>query len=149
MRRRAFIASLGGAVAWPFVAHGQQPERMRRIGYLMDRTGPGGPFEQGFLQGLKERGYVPGKSVVIEFRWTDGKTERLAALAQDLIDLKVEVVVVAGAQSVQVAKQITSTIPIVMASRRRRRRFGCEPGPSGRQCDRSLRLCARIDAEAD
>ena len=149
MKRRELLGFLGiAALNCPAMGWAQSLQ-MRRIGYLMDRTAPGGPFEQGFLRGLQERGYVPGKNVVIEFRWTDGKTERLAALAQDLIDLKVEVVVVAGAQSVQVAKQITSTIPIVMASRRRRRRFGCEPGPSGRQCDRSLRLCARIDAEAD
>jgi putative tryptophan/tyrosine transport system substrate-binding protein len=94
----------------------QQPARMRRIGYLMDRTGPGGPFEDGFLRGLRELGYAPGKNILIEFRWTDGKTDRLEALAQELIDLKVELVVVAGAQSVQSAKKLTSTIPIVMAS---------------------------------
>jgi putative ABC transport system substrate-binding protein len=116
MRRREFIIALGSAAAWPLAVRAQQSGRMRRIGYLMDRAGPGGPFETGFLEGLQDHGYVPGKNIAIEFRWTDGKTDRLAALVQELVELKVELIVVAGAQSVQIAKKVTSTIPIVMAS---------------------------------
>lgn len=116
MKRRELLGSLGlAALNWPVLAWAQSPQ-LRRIGYLMDRAAPGGPFEDGFLKGLKELGYEPGKTIAIEFRWTGGKTERLAGLVRELIDLKVELVVVAGAQSVQIAKQITSTIPIVMAS---------------------------------
>lgn len=116
MKRRELLGFLGVAALNPPTLAWAQSLRTWRIGYLMDRTGPGGPFEEGFLRGLQKLGYVPGKNIVIEFRWTDGKTERLAALARELIDLKVELVVVAGAQSVQIAKQTTSTIPIVMAS---------------------------------
>ena len=115
MNRRELLGLLGiAALHYPATVWAQS--QMRRIGYLMDRTGPGGPFEEGFLRGLQEHGYVPGKNIAIEFRWTDGKTEKLAALARELIDLKVELIVLAGAQSVQVAKQVTSAIPIVMAS---------------------------------
>jgi putative ABC transport system substrate-binding protein len=116
MKRRDLLGFLGMAMLNYPATVWAQPLQTRRIGYLMDRTGPGGPFEEGFLRGLQELGYLPGKNIVIEFRWTDGKTERLAALGRELVDLKVELIVVAGAQSVQVAKQITSTVPIVMAS---------------------------------
>lgn len=116
MKRRELLGLLGiAALHYPATVWAQSLQ-MRRIGYLMDRAGPGGPFEEGFLRGLQELGYVPGKNIAIEFRWTDGKTEALAALARELIALKVELIVVAGAQSVQVAKQMTSAIPIVMAS---------------------------------
>jgi putative ABC transport system substrate-binding protein len=116
MKRRQVLALLAiAALNCPATARSQSP-KAARIGYLMDRTGPGGPFEEGFLRGLRELGYVPGRNILIEYRWTDGKTKRLAALVRELVDLKVELVVVAGAQSVQIAKQTTSTIPIVMAS---------------------------------
>jgi putative ABC transport system substrate-binding protein len=115
MLRREFIAILGGMAAWPIAARAQNAQRVPRIGYLMDRSGPG-PFDEGFLSGLREHGYAAGRNVTIEYRWTEGKTERLPALADELVALKVDVIVTAGAQAVQVAKKATATIPIVMTS---------------------------------
>ena len=115
MRRREFITLLGGAVAWPLAARAQQAPKMPRIGYFMDRSGPG-LFDDAFLVGLRENGYVVGQNIAIEYRWTEGKTERLPALTADLVALKVDVIVTAGAEAVNVAKKATKTIPIVMTS---------------------------------
>ena len=115
MRRREFITLLGSAAAWPLVARAQQTPKMPRIGYLMDRSGPG-LFDEGFLLGLRERGYGVGQNIRIEYRWTEGKTEQLPALAGELVALKVDVIVTAGAQAVKEAKKATATIPIVMTS---------------------------------
>jgi putative ABC transport system substrate-binding protein len=115
MKRRRFIALLGGAAAWPIAARAQQISKMPRIGYFMDRSGPG-PFDEAFLVGLRENGYVVGQNIAIEYRWTEGKTERLPALAADLVTRKVDVIVTAGAEAVKVAEQATKTIPIVMTS---------------------------------
>jgi putative ABC transport system substrate-binding protein len=116
MKRREFITLLGGAAAaWPLAARAQQAPKTPRIGYLMDRSGPG-IFDEGFLLGLRENGYAVGQNIVIEYRWTEGKTERLPALAGDLVALKVDVIVTAGAQAVMAAKAATTTIPIVMTS---------------------------------
>src|SRR5216684_3576814 len=115
MLRREFIAILGGMFAWPVAARAQNAQRVPRIGYLMDRSGPG-LFDEGFLSGLREHGYAVGRNITIEYRWTEGKTERLPVLADELVALKVDVIVTAGAQAVQVAKKATATIPIVMTS---------------------------------
>ena len=98
MRRREFIILLGGTLAAsPIVAHAQRSPKIPRIGYLMDRSGPPGVLDSGFLDGLREHGYVVGQNVELEYRWTDGKTERLPALARELVDGKVDIIVVAGA----------------------------------------------------
>ena len=115
MLRREFIVILGGMFAWPTASRAQTTQRVPRIGYLMDRSGPG-VFDEGFLSGLREHGYTVGRNIAIEFRWTEGKSERLPALVDELVALKVELIVTAGAQAVQVAKKATSTIPIVMTS---------------------------------
>ena len=115
MRRRKFIAILGGMAAWPIAIRAQNAQRMPRIGYLMDRSGPG-LFDEGFLSWLREHGYEVGRNITIEYRWTEGKTERLPTLADELVALKVDAIVTAGAQAVQVAKKATTTIPIVMTS---------------------------------
>ena len=115
--RRKFIAILGGVAAWPIAiaTRAQNAQRMPRIGYLMDRSGPG-LLDEGFLSGLREHGYEVGRNISIEYRWTDGKTERLPALADELVALKVDAIVTAGAQAVRVAKKATTTTPIVMTS---------------------------------
>jgi putative ABC transport system substrate-binding protein len=115
MRRREFITLLSGMAAWPVATRAPNAQRMPRIGYLMDRSGPG-LFDEGFLSGLREHGYAVGRNITIEYRWTEGKTERLPVLADELVALKVDVIVPAGAQAVQVAKKATATIPIVMTS---------------------------------
>jgi putative ABC transport system substrate-binding protein len=101
--------------AWPIATLAQNAQRMPRIGYLMDRSGPG-LFDEGFLSGLREHGYEVGRNITVEYRWTEGKTERLPALANELVALKVDAIVTAGAQAVEVAKKATTTIPIVMTS---------------------------------
>ena len=118
MRRREFITAVGGGTLamLPVVAHAQQNPKVPRIGYLMDRSGPPGVLDQGFFYGLREHGYVVGQNVEIEYRWTEGKSERLSALARELVASKVDVIVVAGADSTKAAKAATTTIPIVMAS---------------------------------
>jgi putative tryptophan/tyrosine transport system substrate-binding protein len=113
MRRREFFTVMGGAVAWPFTASAQQ--RVPHVGYFMDRSGPG-LFDEGFLLGLRENGYVVSENIAVDYRWTEGKTERLPAVIADLIALKVDVLVTAGAEAVKAAKNATATIPIVMTS---------------------------------
>jgi len=117
MRRREFITLLGGALALSsIVAHAQQNRKIPHIGYLMDRSGPPGVLDQGFLDGLREHGYVVGQNIEIEYRWTDGKSDRLPALARELVASKVDVIVVAGAVSTKAVNAATTTIPIVMAA---------------------------------
>jgi ABC-type uncharacterized transport system substrate-binding protein len=117
MKRRKFIIFLGSSVvAWPIAVYAQQDRKIPRIGYLMDRSGPPGVLDEGFLAGLREHGYVVGQNLAIEYRWTDGKTERLPALARELVASKVDIIVVAGAESTKAAKAVSERIPIVMAS---------------------------------
>ena len=95
----------------------QQPTKVPRIGCL---SGPSLssqlPRTEGFRQGLRELGYVDGKNIVIEWRYAEGKLDRLPALAAELVRLKVDVIVTAGGSATRAAKEATSTIPIVMAT---------------------------------
>jgi putative tryptophan/tyrosine transport system substrate-binding protein len=94
-----------------FPAEAQQPKKIPRIGYL---TRIGSAPSKAFLQGLRDLGYIEGKNILIEFRTTEGKSERLPELAAELIRMKVEVIVADTALEVTVAKNATATIPIVM-----------------------------------
>jgi ABC-type uncharacterized transport system substrate-binding protein len=116
MDRRSFIVTLaGGLLAAPLAAGAQPAGRVPRIGYLV-----GAAREQAshlvkpFENGLRDLGYVPGRDVMIEYRFADGKLERLPQLAQDLVRLKVDVIVTGSNTHVIAAKQATTTIPIVM-----------------------------------
>jgi putative tryptophan/tyrosine transport system substrate-binding protein len=117
MRRREFIATLGGAVAWPVVARGQQPPKVFRIGYL-GYSPP--PLEQNLVgelrQGLRDLGYVEGQNVEIEYRSANGNVERLPELATELVALNVDVIVTLATTGALAAKQATRTIPIVVAA---------------------------------
>ena len=93
------------------IAEAQQPKKIPRIGYL---TGVGSAPSKGFLQGLRDLGYIEGKNILIEFRTTGGKSERLPELAAELVRLKVDVIVADTAGEVTAAKHATATIPIVM-----------------------------------
>jgi len=96
------------------IADAQQPTKVPRIGYL---GGPNPLLErrEAFRQGLRELGYIEGKNIVIEWRSGEGKSERVPALAAELVRLKVDVIVTDGSNSTRRAKEATSTIPIVMA----------------------------------
>src|SRR5262245_17000102 len=120
LKRREFIALLGGAAAaWPVAARAQQPAS-RTIGYLSPRS-PGFSEEDvllpAFRQGLSETGYLVGKNLTIEYRWAEGNNNRLPALAADLISTNVEVIVTTGGpQPFRAARSLTKTIPIVFTS---------------------------------
>ena len=109
-----FIAAVG--MALPNVADAQLPSTIRRIGFLAARP-PSALSDrvQALRQGLKERGYVEGKDIALEYRYGGGNLDRLDQLASELVRLKVSVIVTGGAQATLPAKRATSTIPIVMA----------------------------------
>jgi ABC-type uncharacterized transport system substrate-binding protein len=117
MQRRDFIAVLGLAVAWPLVGQAQQPKKVALIGYLatgsLEAPETRASFEA-FRQGMRELGYVDGENVVIEVRAADSKMERFPALANELIGLKVDIIIALNSLSGRAAKQATSTIPIVV-----------------------------------
>ena len=106
----------GGFLAAPLAAQAQQAGKVYRVGFLGTAT-PSlmAAWLTAFREGLRERGYVEGKNISMEYRWGEGKPERFPALAAELIKLKVDVVVTSGPQAVRAVQHATTTIPIVMA----------------------------------
>src|SRR5690349_14824853 len=101
----------------PGLLNAQQPKKLFRIGYLGATSVSAIPERvRAFRQGLRELGYIEGKNVVIEYRWADGKLDRLPTLAAELVDLKVDVIITGGPANTRAAKAATSTIPIVMTN---------------------------------
>ena len=115
MRRRDFIILLGGVSGWPSAARAQQ-KAIPVIGYLASGSpGPSAPSVGAFRQGLSETGYIEGKDVAVEYRWAEGSYDRLPAMAANLVDLKVDVIVASGNIAPLAVKNATSAIPIVFA----------------------------------
>jgi putative tryptophan/tyrosine transport system substrate-binding protein len=116
VRRREFIALVGGAIACPMgVRAQQQAGKVPRIGYLRGTSASDRPrLLDAFRQGLRELGWVEGQNIVIDYRFAEGRLDRLPDLAAELVRLKVDLIVSLGTQGVTAAKNATETIPIVM-----------------------------------
>jgi putative tryptophan/tyrosine transport system substrate-binding protein len=117
IKRRQFIAGLGGAAAWPHVARAQQPA-VPVIGYLSGQSADD-DYKYAtvpFLQSLKEAGYVAGQNVAVEYRYADNQYDRLPALAADLVRRRIAVIATVGTPAVVAAKAATTTIPIVFTT---------------------------------
>jgi putative tryptophan/tyrosine transport system substrate-binding protein len=118
VKKKIFLSAVAILIlAFVHFADAQQPPKVPRIGYLAaaSRTGMS-HLTEAFLQGLREVGYVEGTNIAIEYRWADGKFDRLPELAAELVRLKVDVIVAAVTQASLAAKNATGTIPIVMAA---------------------------------
>jgi len=120
MDRRAFITMFGGSIfAAPLVGEAQQAGKLYRIGLLggsPPNSRGGRRAWEGFFQGLRELGYVEGQNIIVEGRWYGERTDGLPALAGELVQLKVDVIVAGAPPAPEAAKRATSTIPIVMAN---------------------------------
>jgi putative tryptophan/tyrosine transport system substrate-binding protein len=118
IKRREFIAGLGGAAAWPVGAWAQQPDRLRRIGVLMtfDENDPAGKANlSGFTQGLAELGWTEGRNVRMDVRWTAGNADRMRTFAKELVGLGPDAILGSTTAVMAALQRETRTIPIVFA----------------------------------
>ena len=117
MRRREFIALLGGATAasaaWPLAAGAQTPPKIPRVGFIAGASATGS-FVGAFRKGLRELGYMEGQTIALEVRYAEGRLERIPELVAELVRLKMDVLVAPTSQAALAAKKATRTIPIVM-----------------------------------
>src|SRR3954452_10737001 len=114
--RRQFIFTVAGtAVAWPFSLHAQQGKLIPRIGILLFGTPDTDPNLSAFLRGLRELGYVEGQNIAIEYRYAEGKPDRLRGLAGELVAIKPDLIFALGGDVAPSARVATNTIPIVVA----------------------------------
>jgi hypothetical protein len=151
MRRRDFITLFGGAAAaWPLAALAQQTGKLPTIGFLGADASAFGPWTAAFVTHLRELGWIEGRTIAIEYRWSEGRTERYAEIAAEFVRLKVDVIVTVGS-AVPTVKQATAVIPI--GDRPGRQRPGRKSGQAGRQRhgtvaagDESCRQANRISA---
>ena len=120
IKRREFITLLSGAaVAWPLAAGGQQPERMRRIGVLMNLASDDAEGQArlaAFHQGLQQLGWSVGRNVQIDYRWSAGNADYIRKFAAELVALAPDVIVSTGSPSVAVLQQATRSVPIVFTA---------------------------------
>ena len=116
-KRRRVVLALGAGAFAPLASFAQQPSKIPRIGYLGLTTAAGAASRLvAFRAGLREFGYVEGKTILVDYRWAEGNYGRLPELAEELVQIKVDMIVTAGTQGSLAAKQATTTIPIVIAA---------------------------------
>ena len=116
MRRRGFITLLGGAAARPLTAHAEQSAKLPTIGFLGTSTPLAmSQWIAAFVQRLRELGWIEGRTVAFEYRWAEGRSERMAEIAAEFVRLKVDIIVTYATPPVVAAKQATAVIPIVSA----------------------------------
>ena len=114
MKRREFITLLGGAAAaWPLAARAQQAANLPTIGVLGSDPAAWSHLVSGLMQRLRELGYIENRTVAIEYRWTEGRNERYAAMAAELIGMKADIIVALGTPAIVAARKATAVIPIV------------------------------------
>jgi putative tryptophan/tyrosine transport system substrate-binding protein len=124
MRRREFITLVGSAaVTWPLAVRAQQAAKLPTIGFLGADAVAFGPWTAAFVARMRELGWVEGRTIAIEYRWSEGRPERYAEIAAEFVRLKVDVIVTVGS-AVPIVKQATTVIPIVFA-------VGIDPVGSG------------------
>jgi ABC-type uncharacterized transport system substrate-binding protein len=116
MNRREFITLLGGATAWPLMARAQESGKLPTIGFLGASSSIESQRVAAFEQRLRELGWIEGRTVAIEYRWAEGRSERYAENAAELVRLKVDVIVTSTTPPTVAAKQATAVIPIVFAA---------------------------------
>jgi len=115
MKRREFITLFGSAtVAWPLAARAQQPMKLPTIGFLGGNSAVWSPWRAAFVDRLRQLGWIDGRTIAIEYRWTEGHPERAAEFAIEFVQLKVDVIVTFSPAAMAV-KAVTSSIPIVFA----------------------------------
>ena len=113
--RRKFIAALGGAaVGWPLAARAKQPARLPTVGLLTPDTSGWSAETAAFIERLSQLGWIEGRTITIEYRWSEGRPERVAEIATEFVRQKVDVIVAYGG-AVAALKQATAVIPIVFA----------------------------------
>jgi putative ABC transport system substrate-binding protein len=115
MRRRDLIILFGDtALAWPLAGRAQQPAKVWRVGWIWAGRSAGNPTEAaGFRQGLKELGYIEGQNIIVDYRFGEGRTDRIADLTAELVQLRPDVLVALGDLTVRAVKSATTTIPVV------------------------------------
>jgi putative ABC transport system substrate-binding protein len=115
--RRKFLATLGGAAAWPLAARAQQATKLPTIGFLGQNTRSfASEYVAAFVQRLRELGWIEGRTIAIEYRWGEGREERFAEIAAEFVRLKVDVIVTSATPPALAAKHARSIIPIVFAT---------------------------------
>ena len=113
MNRREIITLLGCAATWPLAAHAQQLGKPPTIGILGSNSAAWSHLVSALILRLRELGYIENRTVEIEYRWTEGRDERYAAMAADLVGLKVAIIVALGTPAIVEAKKATAIIPVV------------------------------------